>query len=91
MAYKIKWSKTAEKQFNKLDKPIRERINEYLEKVANSKNPKAFAKSLRNNYSGLCSFRVADKYRIIAEIQDDKLIIYIVSVGKREIVYDDID
>ena len=33
MAYKIKWSKRAEKQFDRLDNVIRIRITEYLEKI----------------------------------------------------------
>jgi len=88
MAYEIKWSKTAGKQFDRLDNVIRIRITEYLEKVA--KNPRAYGKGLDGNLKGFTSFRVG-KYRVVAKIKDNELIIYIVSVGKRETIYDDID
>jgi len=91
MVYKITFSKRAEKQFDKLDKVIQSRITEYLKKVAVSENPRAFGKGLDGNLKGFTSYRIADKYRVVAKIKDKELIIYIISVGKRETIYDDTD
>ena len=88
--YKIKWKAKAKNKFDKLDKVIQLRITEYLKKIVVSENPRAYGKRLDGNLKGFTSFRMG-KYRIITEIKDNELIIYIVSVGKREIVYDDID
>ena len=87
MAYQIKFSEKAKKDFKKLDNVIQLRITKYLKKV--SETPKAFGKALEDELVGFWSYRVADKYRIVVEIQDDKLIIYIVAVGKRETIYDE--
>jgi len=88
--YKVQWSKKAEKMFNKLDSSVKSRINEYLKKVVSSENPRAFGKGLDENLVGFTSYRIG-KYRVIVDIQDDKLIVYIVAVGKRETIYEDVD
>jgi len=90
MVYQIKFKDKAKKIFNNLDNSIKLRITKYLEKVANSENPKTFGKGLEDNLVNLWSYRVG-KYRIVAEIKDKELIIYIVSVGKRETIYDKTD
>jgi len=89
MVYQIKFKEKARKEFNKLDKVIQLRIINYLNKVAESGTPTAFGKGLEEDLVGLWSYRVADKYRVVVEIQDDKLIICIVAVGKRETIYDE--
>jgi len=88
--YKIEWKAKAEKSFDKLSSSIKLQINKYLKKVASLENPRAFGKALEKNLTGFWSYRVG-KYRIIVDIQDDKLIVYIVAVGKRETIYEDVD
>ena len=75
MAYKIKWSKRAEKQFDRLDNVIRIRITEYLEKIVVAENPRAYGKGLDGNLKGFTSFRVG-KYRVVTRIKDNELIVY---------------
>jgi len=91
MIYKIEFKKKTKKIFDKLDISVKLRIIEYLEKVASSEKPRAYGKKLSGNLKGYTSFRVANKYRIVAEIKDSELVIYVVAVAKREIVYDDIE
>jgi len=50
-------------------------------------NPRLYGKALSANRSGQWRYRIED-YRLIAEIQDDKIIILIVSIGHRRDVYD---
>ncbi|MBQ7169295.1 MAG: type II toxin-antitoxin system RelE/ParE family toxin [Synergistaceae bacterium] len=45
-------------------------------------------KALTGNWSGYWRYRVGD-YRLIADIQDDKILILITEVGHRKEVYDD--
>jgi len=88
--YKIEFDPKARKNLKSLDNSVRKQIKKFLDKLEKVENPKAFGKSLENNLSGLWRYRVGD-YRIIAEIQDNRLIIYVVSVGHRSTIYKETD
>ena len=79
MAYKVEIDKKAEKDFDSLDNSIRIKIDNYLKKLANAENPKVYGKQLTGNLAGYWSYRVVN-YRIIADIQDDKLVVYVISI-----------
>ncbi len=64
-------------------KKIYDWINKHLE---GCNNPRAFGKALRGNRKGYWRYRVGD-YRIIADIQDSKIVIIITDVGYRGNVY----
>ncbi|MBI2147818.1 type II toxin-antitoxin system RelE/ParE family toxin [Candidatus Woesearchaeota archaeon] len=80
--YTVEFSQTAEKQFLKLEKGMQGRIISTLERI--KLRPHAHAKKL----SGVpeYSLRVGD-YRVILDIQDDKLVILVIKVGHRKNVY----
>lgn len=90
MAYwKIEFDTAAQKQFGKLDKQSQKKIQNYLNKdISNLEHPKLFGKALRNNKKGLWRYRI-DKFRIICKIEENKLIILIVKIAKRDVVYGD--
>jgi len=50
-------------------------------------NPEYFGKPLTGNLKGLWSYRVGD-FRIIYEIQDDKCLVFVITIGHRRDVYD---
>ena len=79
-------SPPAKQQFNKLDKPIQERISKYLLKVAKLENPRSFGRALKGSLGDFWRYRVGD-YRIICHIHDDILQIEVVRVGHRRDVY----
>lgn len=54
--------------------------------LVNCSDPRIHGKGLTSNRSGQWRYRVGD-YRLIAEIQDEKIIILILSVGHRSDVY----
>ena len=59
----------------------------YLEqRVVASGNPRQFGKSLRGDKGEFWSYRVGD-YRIISLIEDERLVVVVVSVGHRRDVY----
>ncbi len=88
MAWEIRLDAKAEKDLSKLDKPIAKRITRFLrEKVSLADNPRQRGKSLTGNLSGLWRYRIGD-YRVIAEIQDDKLVVLAVKIGHRSNVYE---
>ncbi len=50
-------------------------------------NPEYFGKPLNGNLKGLWSYRVGD-FRIIYKIQDDKCLVFVITIGHRRDVYD---
>ena len=86
-SYKIVFEAKAQKQFNRLDKTIQRRIQSTLNEIAQLENPRSRGKMLTGNLSGYWRYRVGD-YRIICDIVDSKIIIYILEIAHRREVYD---
>ncbi|MDE7164064.1 MAG: type II toxin-antitoxin system RelE/ParE family toxin [Clostridiales bacterium] len=86
--YNVILSKKADKQLKKLDKHAAETIHAWMVKnLQNCENPKQHGKALSGNLSGLWRYRVGD-YRIIAEIQEEKVVILVLEIGHRKSIYD---
>lgn len=76
------YSEDAAKQLKKIDKPIQKRIVKYMEEVRNLDDPRTRGKGLSSNLAQLWRYRVGD-YRIICDIQDDKIIILFFHIPKQ--------
>ncbi|TYQ16588.1 UNVERIFIED_CONTAM: mRNA interferase RelE/StbE [Acetivibrio alkalicellulosi] len=88
MTYKVEYTKTAVKQLKKMDKKIAAFILSYIEdKLVNSSDPRVYGKSLQGNLGDKWRYRVGG-YRMLAKIEDDKVVITIVEIGHRRDVYD---
>ena len=88
MKYHVEFAKSVYKTLSKLDKYTATMlINWISDKLENCDNPRIHGKLLSANLSGLWRYRVGD-YRIIAKIEDDKLVILIVTIGHRKEIYD---
>ena len=77
----------ARKEFLKLDKPIQKQIQTFIVKLQGLKDPRSSGKGLVGNLSGRWRYRVGD-YRLVCEIDDDKILITILKNGHRNNVYD---
>ena len=87
MTYKVEYTEQAIKELRKIDKHTQFFILAWIEKnLVDCENPRQHGKGLTANRSGEWRFRVGD-YRIIAEIEDDKVIILVLTVGHRREVY----
>ena len=87
MAWTVEVSDFAEKQLGKLDRPVQKRLLDWLnDRIEGCKNPRHFGEPLRGELGGLWRYRVGD-YRIICEIQDERLIVMALSVGHRRQIY----
>ena len=88
MAWRIEYSKDAEREIAKLDNQIAQRIIRFMgSRVANLENPRSIGEALAGSTLGdYWKYRVGD-YRIIADIQDARLIVQVVRVGNRREVY----
>ena len=85
--YKVEYTDKAIKQLSKLDKYTAKMLYKWIDKnLIDCQNPRQYGKSLTGNRSGEWRYRVGD-YRIIADIQDDKVVILVLEVGHRREIY----
>ena len=87
MTWQIEFTAMATKQFSKLDKPVKERIINFLEnRLAIMDNPKQSGKALQGSLSEYWAYRVGS-YRILTKHHDNQLLILVVEIGHRKEVY----
>lgn len=82
MTYKIKFLPSALKEWKKLAPPLQKQFKKKL--LERAENPHNIASQLRgfeNTYK--IKLRSAG-YRLVYEVNDNEIIIYIIAVGKRE-------
>lgn len=88
MKYEVELSERFKKEFRKLDKYTQKMIRAWINKnLVGTENPRLHGKGLTANRSGQWRYRIGD-YRLICNINDNKLIILALSVGHRRDVYD---
>ena len=88
MKYRIVFTDRAKKQLKKLDKHISSLIIGWLEKnIEGGENPRQHGKWLVENKSGEWRYRIGD-YRVICEIQNEKIIVLVLEIGYRRNIYD---
>lgn len=87
MIWKVEFDNTAAKELRKLDKQAQKDILKYLrERIATNEDPRRFGKSLSHNLSGLWRYRIRN-YRLICNIENDRLIVLVLGVGHRREIY----
>lgn len=87
MSFHVELSGEALKQLKKLDKHTAALIVGWLRKnLEGCVDPRQHGKGLTANRSGQWRYRVGD-YRILAEIQDEKIIVLVLSIGDRSEIY----
>lgn len=85
--YKVEYTPKAVRQLAKLDKNTRKLIYAWIDKnLQNCENPRQHGKGLTANRSSQWRYRVGD-YRLVADIQDDRVIILMLNIGHRKDVY----
>jgi mRNA interferase RelE/StbE len=84
LVWSARFTAAAEKQLSKLDRPIQRRILAFLEELAQS-DPRSKGKALRGDAHAWC-YRVGD-YRVICDLADDQMVVYVIRVGHRREVY----
>lgn len=88
MTYSVNYSKSAVKDLKKLDSQTRKLILSWIEKnLVNCSNPRAHGKALKGNRQDEWRYRIGN-YRIIANIQDDNILIFVLKVGHRREIYE---
>jgi mRNA interferase RelE/StbE len=87
LAWRIEITRTAEKQIKKLDRTAQNSIVIFLRKrLEPASDPRQWGKALQGEKRGLWRYRVGD-YRLICDIQDQRITILILELGHRKDVY----
>ena len=87
MTYHVEFSKSALKELKKMDRGTAAMILGWVRKnLEGCENPRQHGKGLTANRSGQWRYRIGD-YRLIAEIQEDRIVILILHIGHRSEVY----
>ncbi len=88
MAWQIEFDESAKKELAKLDRQVARRLIDFLKnRVLNQRDPRSVGQGLRGSTLGeFWKYRVGD-FRIIASIQDDRMIVLVLRVGNRSDIY----
>ncbi len=87
MTYRVEFTERAKKDLKKLDKYTASLILGWVRKnLEGCENPRLHGKGLVANRSGQWRYRIGD-YRLLAEINDDKITILVLTIGHRRDVY----
>ena len=85
--YSTVLSENAVKQLSKLDKHVAKLLMSWIRKnLDGCSDPYVTGKPLVGDLKGVWRYRVG-RYRILAEIYDDRLIILVIAVGDRKSIY----
>ena len=83
--YKVLYLESVERDLLALDKPVRKKIMDKIEKTL-AQDPRGLGKSLTGSFAGLWRYRIGD-YRVIYKIAEREILIMIAHIGHRKDVY----
>ncbi len=87
MSYRVETTARFDKEFKKLDRYTQKMVKAWVEKnLVGCNDPRTHGKGLSANRSGQWRYRIGD-YRLICQIEDEKLIILALTVGHRSDIY----
>ena len=88
MSYKVEYSKAAQKQIKKLDNYTKVMLMNWITKnLVNCPDPRNHGKALKGNLKNQWRYRVGN-YRILCDIEDDRLVILVINVRHRKDIYE---
>lgn len=90
MRYRIEYTKRADKNYQKLDRTLRKRIDEGLKELCKyydkKTNKKPDIKALKGKYKGFYRLRVGE-YRVIFSVKSKEIVILVINVLPRGNAY----
>lgn len=85
--FRVETAPRFEREFKKLDPYIQKMIAAWIRKnLINCSDPRIHGKALVGNHEGQWRYRIGD-YRLICNINDDKMVVLVLSIGHRSSVY----
>ncbi|HAH75108.1 MAG TPA: type II toxin-antitoxin system mRNA interferase toxin, RelE/StbE family [Kandleria vitulina] len=87
MRYRIETTERFDREFRKLDRYTQRMVKAWIDRnISETDNPRQHGKGLSANRRGQWRYRIGD-YRLLCEIQDDRLVILALTIGHRREVY----
>ena len=87
MAWRVEFSRAADKAFGKLDRQVQRRIAQFIDtRLATSEDPRRLGEAYKGPLVGYWKFRIGD-YRLICDVRDREILILVVAIGDRKEVY----
>jgi mRNA interferase RelE/StbE len=86
LAWTLEYEPQARRQLRRLDRATSHRIIDKLEQLRDSDNPRLRGIAMAGRYASHWRYRIGD-YRVIAKIEDGRMVIVVVTVGHRREVY----
>lgn len=87
MSWKVEFEPEAQRELEKLDKPIRQRIFRFLyQRVIKLDDPRQLGERLHGTLSEFWRYRVGD-YRIICSLEHERLLVIVLRIGHRREIY----
>ncbi len=83
--YKVVYLETVQDDLLALDKPVRRRVMDKIEKTL-AKDPRGLGKALSGPFAGLWRYRIGD-YRVIYKIAESEILVLIARIGHRREIY----
>lgn len=85
--WRVEFDAAAAKELKKLGAADQKRVLKFLrERVAADDDPRRLGSALTGEFAGLWRYRVGD-FRIIAAIEDSRLIVLVLRIGHRREIY----
>ena len=86
MAWTLEYEAKARKQLRKLPDALGNRVLDVLEMIAAQTNPRDRGIAMAGDWAGHWRYRIGD-YRVIARIEDGRMVILVVALGHRREIY----
>jgi len=87
VTWTIEFERAAAKEFRKLESQAQRRIRNFLEqRILTGESPRIAGSPLHGTHSSLWRYRVGP-FRVIVDIQDDRMIVLVVRVAHRRDIY----
>lgn len=87
MNYCVETTSRFDREFKKLDRYTQRMIKAWIDKnLDGCEDPRQHGKGLTENRSGQWRYRIGD-YRLICQIEDERLVILALNIGHRRDVY----
>ena len=87
MTWIVEFENSARKEFKKLDFQAQKKILRFLrERITTDEDPRRFGEQLKGNWTSFWKYRIGD-YRVICDIQDERLLVLVVRVRHRSKAY----
>ena len=87
MKYQVEYTDRAWRQVRKLDPSVARILKAWIDKnLVGCENLRAHGKDLKDEHREKWRYRVGD-YRLLADIQDDRIVFLILAVGHRSEIY----